>query len=117
MPIERLDLGSVAKLDEGRIREAFEQALKRCMDDCKDRPAVPELRKVQLLATLSPVVGDDGSMESCNVHFQIHDSVPKRSSKTYNMKAKGGSLFFNELSADQIHQRTIDDVEGPRKVG
>lgn len=117
MAIERFNLAAVAKIDEGRIREAWEQALKRCMDDCKDRPAVKDDRKVQLMATLTPIVGDNGEMESCDVHFQVADSVPKRKSKLYNMKAKGGSLFFNELSADQIHQRTIDESEGPRKVG
>lgn len=117
MGIERFDLGAVAKLDEGRIKEAFEQALKRCMDDCKDRPALPDPRKVQLMATLQPVVGDDGSMESCDVHFQIADSIPKRKSKIYNMKAKGGQLFFNELSTRDIHQRSIDDELKLKAVG
>lgn len=114
MSIEKFDLGSVAKIDEGRIREAFEQALKRCMDDCKDRPAVGDARKVQLLATLTPLVGEDGAMESCDVSFQISDSVPKRKSKLYNMKSKGNSLYFNELSPDDIRQRTLDDVDGPK---
>jgi hypothetical protein len=116
MGIERFDLGSVSKLDSGRIKEAWEQALKRCMDDCKDRPAVADPRKVQLLATVSPVVGDNGELESCDVHFQIADAVPKRKSKIYNMKSKGGALFFNELSPEDIHQRTLDDAPKMKAV-
>lgn len=116
MGIEKFDLGSVSKLDEGRIREAFEQALKRCLADCKDRPAVSDARKVQLLATLTPVVGDNGEMESCDVHFEIHDSVPKRKTKIYNMKSKGGALFFNELAPGDINQGTLDDEEARLKA-
>lgn len=116
MVIERFDLGAISRIDEGRMKEAFEQALRRCMEDCKDRPAVDDERTVSLKASLVPVVGDDGSLESVDVTFQISDSVPKRKSRIYNMKSKNGALLFNELSPDDIRQGTIDQVEGPRGV-
>lgn len=113
MAVEKFDLGSLTTIDGGRIREAFEQALKRCRDDCHDRPGVAKARKITLSATLAPVCAPDGSMDSCDVQFEIDDSLPKRVSPTYNMKAARGGLLFNELSREDIRQGTLDDVPGP----
>lgn len=116
MAIERFNLGSLSALDGGRVREAFEQALKRCEADCKDRPALKDPRRVSLTATITPVVGDDGNLESCDVQFQIVDSIPKRKSKVYNMKSTASGLLFNELSPEDINQRTLDEASGPRSI-
>jgi len=114
MSVEKFSLGSLVTIDDGRIRAAFEQALARCEADCKDRPAVSDPRKVALSCTLVPVINPDGEMESCDVQFQITDSVPKRKSKTYNMRSTRTGLLFNELSPDAVHQATIDEAPGPR---
>ncbi len=113
MAVEKFELASLVTIDGGRIREAFEQALKRCRDDCHDRPGVAKVRKVSLVATLAPVCAPDGSMGSCDVQFEIDDSLPKRVSPSYNMKAARGGLLFNELSPDDVNQGTLDDV-GPK---
>lgn len=108
---ERLDTKALAALDDGRISEAFNQALKRCLLDCKDRPGLKDPRKVALVVTMTPLMADDSSqLESCDVHFEIHDTVPKRKTKVYNMREKGGSLLFNELSPDDHRQSTLDDA-------
>lgn len=116
MAIEKFSLKSLADIDNGRVREAFEQALGRCESDCKDRPGVDAARKVTLTATLSPVIDPDGEMSSCNVQFQITDSVPQRKSKVYNMQAGRAGLLFNELSPDEVNQMTIDEAPGPRSA-
>lgn len=116
MATQRFSLSALSDLDDGRVRAAFEQAIARCETDCKDRPAVTDSRKVTLSVTLSPIVGEDGEMESCNLQFQVLDSVPKRKSKVYNMKATRAGLVFNELSPDDIHQMTLDQASGPREV-
>ncbi len=113
MTVEKFDLSSLVTIDEGRVRDLFEQALKRCRDDCHERPGVSKARKVTLSATLTPVCSPEGAMGSCDVQFEVDDSLPKRVSPCYNMKAARGGLLFNEMSPDDINQGTLDDF-GPR---
>lgn len=114
MAIEKFDLSSLSTIDEGRIREAFEQALKRARDDCSDRPALAKPRKVNLTATLTPVCDPNGSLSSVTVQFEIEDKLPKRMSNKYDMAITRGGLLFNELSKDDIHQQTLDDAPTPK---
>jgi hypothetical protein len=116
MALEKFTLATLAEMDSGRIRVAFEQALKRLEDDLKDRPAVESARKITLLVSLVPVVGDEGDLDSVDVDFKITDSVPKRESKTYNMQATRSGLLFNELSPDDVKQRTLDMVPRPKST-
>lgn len=116
MALEKFELGTIDKIDNGRIREAFDQAMRRCEADCKDRPAVKDDRRVRLEVTMSPVIDPDGAMESCDVQFQIVDSVPKRKSKVYNMASTRAGLFFNELSPADAHQGTIDQAPKPERL-
>lgn len=115
--IEKFRLSTLNKIDDGRIREAYEQALKACEADCKDRPNLKDARSVTLHAVLVPVSGDSGEMESCDVQFQIFSRVPKRKSKVYNMISKGGNLLFNELSPEDVRQGTLDDAPSMKAVG
>lgn len=116
MATKRFSLDSLANLDDGRIRAAFELALQRCEHDCKDRPAVMDVRKITLACSIAPVLGPDGEMDSCNVQFQITDTIPKRQSKVYNMLAHRDGLLFNDLSPEDIHQQTLDEAKGPKVV-
>lgn len=117
--IEKFEMKSLATIDGGRINAAFERELKRIREDCIDRPGLKRPRQVQLMVTLSPVMDDNGTdLASCNVQFQIKSSLPKRESKVFNMTAdRRGDLLFNELSPEDVRQRTIDEPSGPRKVG
>lgn len=108
MALEKFNLGCLATMDDGRIREAFEQALKRCELDCKDRPALEEARKVSMSVTLVPVPGERGDLDSVNIVVKITDTLPKRCSKAYNMKATRGGLLFNELSTEDVNQATLE---------
>lgn len=115
MTIEKLDLGSLERLDQGRVGVSFEHALRRAEADCKDRPGVKAARTVTLVATIIPVQDEKGELDTCNVAFCVHESIPKRKSRVYNMTASPGGLLFNELSPDNIKQATIDDV-GPKAI-
>ena len=117
MGLEKFDLAVLASMDDGRIREAFEQALKRCELDCKDRPALDEARKVTMAVSLVPVVGEQGDLDSVNIVVKILDTLPKRCSKAYNMKATRGGLLFNELSADDVNQATLEFEPQPQATG
>lgn len=120
MALEKFSLGALSTIDNGKVAAAFAHALRRCEEDCKDRPAVDTARTIMLDIQITPVVGDDGALESVNVSFRIKNSVPERQSKTYNktynMQATRGGLLFNELSPDDVRQGTLDSP-GPRAVG
>lgn len=113
MALEKFDLATLADMDGGRIRVAFEAALRRLEADCRDRPGVKSARKLALLVQLEPVA-DDGQLDSVNVTFRITDTVPKRESKAYNMAAVPGGLLFNDSSPEDVHQMSLDMAPRPR---
>lgn len=112
MALEKFTLATIADMDGGRIRQAFEAALKRLEDDCKDRPAVKAGRTLELVLQMVPVA-DDGELDSVDITFRIKDKVPKRESKTYNMQSVRGGLLFNDASPEDVRQKTLDMAPKP----
>jgi hypothetical protein len=117
MAIEKFRLESLATIDGGRIKEAFEQAFARLVADCHDRPDLKAARKLGLIVIVEPI-SDGGTLNSIDVNFEMKDSLPKRESRSYNMALdQGGHVVFNELSPEEIRQRTLDMASpGPRAV-
>ncbi len=112
MALEKFTLATLADMDGGRIRAAFEQALKRIEADCKDRPAVKTGRRLELVLTMTPIA-DYGELDSVDVTFKIRESVPKRESKAYNMQAVAGGLLFNDASPEDVRQKSLDMAPKP----
>lgn len=107
--LKSFDLQSLARIDGGRIAIAFEQALRRVVQDCDDRPGEDRARTVTMSLACKPVLDSDGLCEDCDVQISVTDSVPKRKSKIYNMSLrKGGHLLFNDDSLDNVDQETLD---------
>jgi len=113
MNLQKFDLKTVVDMDNGRIREAIEQAIRRCELDCKDRPNLEGKRTVTLKINLEPVPDEEGNLDSVNVGFSIGDALPRRASKKYNMKAGRGGLVFNEMSPHDVNQATLPGM-GPQ---
>lgn len=113
----KFDLAALKDLDDGRVAAGFDQALQRCVADCKDRPNLKDARTINLKVTIVPVAGDDaGEMESCDVQFKITDAIPKRSSKVYNAKSTRNGLVYNDLSPDEVNQMTLDQAPSLRST-
>jgi hypothetical protein len=107
--LQELTLESIAKMDGGRLAIAFSAALKRAIQDCDDRPGEKKPRTVTLHLAAVPILDEDGLADNCKIQFQIHDSVPKRRSRVYDMSMrKGGHLLFNDDSPDNVDQGTFD---------
>lgn len=112
MAVHELTLSKLDALDDGRITIAWQQALKRAVADCEDRPAVGEARKVILQTEISPILDEDGQLDTCRVQFQVKESAPVRKTKKYDMDPRRGQiLVFNDLSDDNVKQRTLDELE------
>lgn len=107
--LQELTLESLAKMDGGRLGLAFQQALKRVVQDCDDRPGEKKPRSVTIHLAAIPILDEDGLADNCKIQFQIADSVPKRRSKVYDMSLrKGGHLLFNDDSLDSVDQGTFE---------
>lgn len=112
MGFVNLTLESLKDLDAGRISVAFQQQLKRAVEDCMDRPGEKAARNVVMNVKIVPIIAADGSCEETAAEFQITSKVPARKSKTYHFGIKkGGILYFSENSPDAIDQTTLDDVD------
>jgi hypothetical protein len=108
---KELKLETIVKIDDGRIAEAWNQALSRVVLDCKDRPGCPDARKVILQMDVVPIIAEDGDLDTVTGNFQIKDSLPVRKSRQYEFDPKrNGMLAFNDLSEDNVAQRTLDEL-------
>lgn len=118
MALEKFKIDTLATIDQGRIKEAFEQAFARLVEDCKDRPELKKPRKLALTIDVAPRT-EQGSLESVDVTFALKERIPNRESRTYNMTAGRGGVLWNEISPDEVRQKTLDmagDVGPKAKV-
>lgn len=115
MALEKFNTEALVTVDNGRVGAAFEAALRRVHADCADRPATKKPRKIAIVVTIVPEIDEKGDLDSCNLSFEVQDSLPKRVTRIVNMRAANGQLLFNEMSPDDARQSTIDSV-GPRGV-
>lgn len=113
MAIHEFTIQALKELDGGRVAEAFAQALRRCVQDCDDRPGVKKTRAVVLKMMMQPIASDDGTLDEIKTQFQVVDTAPKRESKVYSMAfRRGGMLAFNDLSPTDVKTRTFDELDG-----
>lgn len=103
----KFSLANLADLDQGSVRDLFDAAVKRCISDCKDRPASDKDRTVTMQVFVRPVAGKDGACEGCTVQFAIAEKLPKQESTVFRMHEKQGVLLFSDESPDQPGQTTI----------
>lgn len=107
MATMRFGLGSLAMIDGGRVRLAFDDAIKRCEDDCIDRPGEKAARTVKLTIELTPRIDPSGALDSVDATCRVTDAVPMRRSRSYNLRVSGQGLLFDELSVADAHQGTL----------
>lgn len=115
MALEKFDLATLATIDQGRLKEAFDQAFARLVEDCKDRPELKKARKLTLTVEVEPRT-EQGSLDSVDVSFAFKEVIPNRESRTYNMTAGRGGVLWNELSPDEVRQKTLDMAPKPKEV-
>lgn len=116
MSLEKLTFESLADLDNGRVRAAFDHALSEVQRDLADRPVDKRPRKVTLTLELKPVPAETGELHSAQVSAHLDYKIPKRRTRDYDMRSIGGGLVFNEMSPDDVRQTTIDQGNRPRSV-
>ena len=108
MAIVALSLDTIRQLDNGRVFEAFSQALSRAVRDCEDRPGEDKARKVVLQIELTPVVQEEHVPTTVALLCQVKDTVPTRKSRPYSCGIRaGGVVAFSTESPTQFNQMTL----------
>ena len=111
MAMTLFNLETLKELDLGKVTKAFEHELKRCVQDCMDRPNDTASRTVTMQFTIKPVPDEmDGTCDTVSGEFEVKGKVPVRRSKRYSFGVKKtGSLMFSTESPDNVDQKTIFD--------
>jgi hypothetical protein len=111
MTVKELTLDSLLALDGGRVATAFQHALRRALDDCRDRPGEERARVVSLQLEMVPVCDESGLCDEVTAGFQVNDKIPTRKSKKYSMGIRSGAdgpmAVFNADSLDNVNQGTL----------
>lgn len=110
MALKKFAFDSIAKIDDGTVMLAVDQAIQRAYLDCADRPEIKKPRKVVLEITLTPEQ-DKGEFRSALAGFRVKDpTIPPRD-VVVRMKPtnKGGAagLEWNTQAEDNPRQKTI----------
>lgn len=107
--IHEVKLDTLQNAAQGTIDVAFAHHIKRISEDCYDRPGCKTARTVTLLVKITPVIDEAGLCETTKMECEVSSSVPKHISRPIDCGIrKGGKLVFNDLSEDNVNQRTID---------
>lgn len=104
-----LTLSTIAEVDKGKVALAFNQVLKKALDDVEDRPADSTRRTVNLQVVLTPKLDDDsGVLDVVHTEFRITSKIPAKQTIAYPMLPMGkGRLSFQPLSPLDPRQGTL----------
>jgi len=72
----RLKLGTLEKLEDGRVQREFEERLEELVADIKSRPNLRKARQVSLVVKLAPGEVDRGEVETVNVEMSVTVKKP-----------------------------------------
>ena len=95
----RFNLSSLSELHGGRALETFQEATKRAVLDCLERPGDKRARKVVMQMTIVPVPLIQGNTIDCDSaegSFQIKCTIPQWETESINFGVQNdGNLIFN----------------------
>jgi hypothetical protein len=103
-------IADLTKIQSGLIDKVFQAELHRLTEDVIDRPGLKTSRKLMVEISIEPVVGQNGFLDSVNVSCEVNGRVPKQKTAGYSMLCRKGELSFNDVSRDNAHQRTLDEI-------
>lgn len=108
------NVSDLGKLGNGLLNEMFRQEMERITDDVITRPGVDKPRKMTIEIMVRPIMGQAGSLESVAMSYAVNSGMPKQQSDEIQMLCSKGQLTFNDLSQDNVHQQTIDEMDKER---
>lgn len=115
--VQEFTLENLPNLNDGLIAAAFNQMIERCAADCDDRPHHAKPREITLKVTLKPIPANK-DLDTVQGACVVSCNLPKIELPPVSFgfrKKKGadgrkmGTLVFNDMSEENIKQRTIDE--------
>ncbi|MGC3968912.1 MAG: hypothetical protein QM775_16545 [Pirellulales bacterium] len=96
------------ELDEGRMARAVEQAIRRIVNDCKDRPGLDSARKLGLTLVFTPFTDDLNDIVEIKMDYDVKTSVPSTGRGGMSLGVqKNGELLFSSTSPHNVNQSTM----------
>jgi len=112
--IQKLELETLADLNDGGVGIQFNRLLADAVIDCHKRAGNVSERVVTLQVKIKPErhEGDQaGGCDNASVSVEMHTSVPKRKTRKFQMAVgRDNTLRFNNLSPDRVAQGTLDAI-------
>jgi hypothetical protein len=109
--LKRVSLNTMGELDGGLAATTFQDALKRAVKDCIERPGDKRPRKVILQMTLVPVPVISGNTIDCDGakgSFQCRVKIPDWEAREVDFGVQNsGDLIFNPDSPRDHRQMTL----------
>ena len=106
-------LADLQEIDGGVIEILFRRKLAMIAADLIDRPAVSSARKLTVELLFCPVADPSGALADVKVEAEVKGKVPVDRTRTISMGCRGGGeMVYNDLSPDDHHQATFDEVAG-----
>lgn len=106
---------NLAKIDQGRVAAALDDALKQVLADCDDRPTLKAKRKVTLKIEIVPVADQSGqNLADIETKFVVGEpTIPVRESRVYQFQAAkhGDIVKAGFVPAETMEEQTIDWIK------
>lgn len=114
--IREVTLENIGEMSDGAVAAQFQRHLTRAISDCEDRPGDKTARKLVLEVEVIPVMEqmDGGGLPSivnANITCKIKSKLPDHVSRPTECQIKQGHrAVFNDMSENNINQRTLDEI-------
>lgn len=115
MALREFNLEGVRLVDNGTVEAAFNKLLSDAVRDCSDRPGMEAGREVTLTVKIKPVLHSQGSLDHVIGIVTLKGKRPNYETPEIHFEARQRAgthqLVWNDLSADDPRQRTIDELD------
>jgi len=107
MATHKLDLASIALLDEGRVRDAFDRCVRSTVADMSDRPEDDRPRRVTLCLILKPSIDPDTlELRAVDIRAKVlAHTPPAESAKVIaepRRSSDGRTLVFDDETEAEV---------------
>lgn len=114
MAVKKLQLSNLSDYDDGLLAAAFDQNLKRIIEDLNDRPTDDRVRKLYLEIHFEPEA-DRGDLDRVKINYKCKSTLPTHEGRenltTPKRVGRDLNLVFAEAGTDaeQPHLPLNDD--------
>lgn len=116
--VMQLKLSSLREFSDGKTEVAFDRLVNQAVSDCLDRAGDESAREVTLTLKLTPRADQRGECDKVDVQVVLKSRLPAFQTTVYECRPRSGGrdgamLVFNTASADDVDQRTLDELKAP----